>query len=312
MDKFLGYILPKENHAMTGMRYAQPFSEEQYAEFVDTIRVTSILRPHIIDFMGMEENFNVFRRLPGEMKSQFEALSNPMMEGAIGGAQRIVKTQNALSNFLFSASAFRDRARKRLKESDGSDGPRVAEFLAATKAAYDGHFEYRLLYNLRNYAQHDDIPLSLVPIKSTVNEESKREATVSVVLAPAKLAASELVQKSFRPQLAALTDDIDLSPAAAVFYKLHAGFAKAIIEMYKQEVADMHHYREALNNHLKLPAGAFPVVWEGNMPMEEGVSVNSRFTHFSFDELNLILVLHEHLERVSSAPNPTAAVSASA
>ncbi|MFZ2155604.1 MAG: hypothetical protein WAV72_05730 [Bradyrhizobium sp.] len=300
MDKFLGYLLPRADNNVHGMRYVKPLSEEQYAEFEEVIRVTSILRPHIVNFMGLEENFNVFQRLPGEMKSQFEALSNSMSEGAVGGARRIAKSQNALSSFLFSAGAFRDRARMRLRERYGSDDPRVAEWDAVVSAAYDAHFEYRLFYNLRNYAQHHDIPLSLVPLQSKLNDKSKMEATVSVVLAPSKIASSPLVQKRFRPQLVGLSADIDLNPVAAVYFRLHAGFLKAIIEMHKEEVAQMHAYREALVSHLKLPAGAFPVIWEGDFPLNDGETTDGRFTHFSFDELNLILVLHEHLTRLTT------------
>ncbi len=42
------------------------------------------------------------------------------------------------------------------------------------------------------------------------------------------------------------------------------------------------------------------MVWEGAFPIEPGMSVQSKFTHFSFDELNLIFVLHEHLSKIVS------------
>lgn len=114
------------------------------------------------------------------------------------------------------------------------------------------------------------------------------------------IASSPLVQKSFKPQLARLSNDIDLNPAAAVYFRLHAGFLKALIEMHREEVAQMHAYREAVERHLKLPGGAFPVIWEGDFPINEGETVDGCFTHFSFDELNLILVLHEHLTKLTT------------
>jgi hypothetical protein len=292
MDRFLGYFLPQAGSMVHVKRYIEPLSEQQYAEFEEAIRVTSMLRPYVIDFMGLEENFLTFNELPGEMKSQFEALTNPMIEGAIGGVKRIAKSQNTLSNFLCSASAFRDRSTMRIKSRYGSDSPRVAAWTAVIAAAYDAHFEFRLLHNLRNYAQHHDIPLSLVPVRSKANDKAEIEAAVSVVLAPSKLLSSPLIQKNFRPQLSLISGDLDLNAAAEVYFRLHAGFLKATLEAYKAEIAWMHVYRNALAKHLKLPAGAFPAIWEGDLPLRDGETINQRIIHFSFDELDMILALY--------------------
>lgn len=54
MDKFLGYFLPQAGSKVHAKRYVDPLSEQQYAEFEEAIRVTSILRPYIIDFVGLE------------------------------------------------------------------------------------------------------------------------------------------------------------------------------------------------------------------------------------------------------------------
>jgi hypothetical protein len=300
-EKFLGYILPKDGGHMHGSRFVEPLSDKQYAEFESVIRVTSILRPFIIDFLGLEENFRTLNRMPKEMKERFEAQSNPMMEGAIGAAWRLWQAQNAVSNFLYSSSALRDRSETRLRERFGKDSAQLTALQAAITAAYDGAIEYRLLYNLRNYAQHHDLPLSLVPVKSTVNEQSKIEAYISIVVAPSKLASSTRVQKKFVDQeLSKLSEDIDINAYAEVYFRLHAGFLKTIIEMYANEINEMQAYREAVEKHLKLPHGAFPIVWEGDFPMEPDISVQGKFSHFSFDELDLIFVLHEHLGRIVS------------
>lgn len=284
---------------MEGSRFLKPLSDEQYAEFESIIRVTSILRPYIIDFLGMEANFGNLNRLPKEMKSRFEALSNPMTEGAIGGSWRLWQAQNAVSNFLYSVSAFRDRSTARLRERYGKGSAQLAALQTAFTAAYDGSLEYRFLHNLRNYAQHHDIPLSFVPVKSTADEKSKIEAQISIVVAPSKLASYSRVQKTFaKRDLPKLKEDIDLNAYSKVYFRLHAGFLKMIIEMYANELSEMQAYREAVEKHLKLPHGAFPVVWEGDFPMDPDVVVQGRFSHFSFDELNLIFVLHEHLSRV--------------
>lgn len=299
--RYLGYLLPKDGGYVNGMRYVQPMKDEQYAEFEKIIRVSSELRPFVIDFMGLEENFCVFDRIPAEFKSGIEALTNPMIEGALGGARRLIIAQNALSNFLYSTSAFRDRSQTRLRELYGENSQQYKALDDAISAAYDEAFEYRLLYNLRNYAQHHDIPLSLVPVQANLNQQTNKiEALVSVVLAPDKLVSNPKVQKQFQTkELSGLTEDIDLSACAKVFFRLHARLLKTIINMQAARIDEMSAYRDAVTRVLKLPPGAFPVIWEGDMPLHDGAIANSRFTHFSFDELNLLLVLYEHLERLT-------------
>jgi hypothetical protein len=300
-DKFLGYILPEEGGRMQCSRSITPLSDEQYSEFESVIRVTSMLRPFIIDFLGLEENFRILNRMPEEMRKRFESQSNPMMEGAIGGAWRLWQAQNAVSNFLYSASALRDRSETRLRKLYGENSAQLTALQSAIKSAYDSSIEYRLLYNLRNYAQHHDIPLSLVPITGTLNDQSKFEANVSIVIAPSKLASSSRLQKRFvNQELKKLSENVDLIAYGRVYFRLHAGFLKIIIEKHVNEINEMQAYREAVEQHLRLPRGAFPVVWEGDFPTEPDISVKGRFSHFSFDELNLIYVLHEHLGRIVS------------
>ncbi len=209
-EKFLGYFLPKDGGHVHGARFEKPLSEEQFSEFENVIRITSILRPFIIDFLGMEENYRILSRMPKEMKGRFEAQSNPMTEGAIGGTWRVWQAQNAVTNFLSSASALRDRSKTRLRQRYGKDSEQLAALQAAIKTAVDGSIEYRFFYHLRNYAQHHDIPLSLVPIKSTVSEQSKIEANISIVIAPSKLASGSREHKQFfNLELSKLSEDID-------------------------------------------------------------------------------------------------------
>lgn len=307
-EKFLGYILPKEGGQVHGCRFENPLSEEQYAEFEATIRVTSILRPFIIDFLGLEENFRILNRLPTEMKEHFESQSNPMMEGAIGGTWRLWQAQNAVSNFLTSASALRDRSQMRLRQRYGKDSPQLAVLQDSIKTACDGAIEYRFLYHLRNYGQHHDIPLSLVPIRSTVNERSEVEAHVSIVVASLKLSSGSREQKKFFDQeLLNLPDEIDLNAYARAHFRLHAGLLKTIIDMHAQQIREMQVYREALENHLNkhmhLPLGAFPIVWVGDFPIDPDRLVQGKFVHFSFDELSLIFVLYERLIRIANESN---------
>ena len=299
VTRYLGYVVSKDGNVIDGMRYGQPMRDDQFEEFIRVVGITAELRTFVIDFIALEENFRAFDRIPSDFRTHLEALNNMMTEGALSEAMRLMKAQNALSNFLYATSAFRDRCLTRLRESYGEQSSHYTSFEIAIKAAYDEALEYRVLYNLRNFAQHHDIPLSLVPVEANLNVETKKvEASVSIVLAPSHLAKSSLVQKSFRPELSRLTEDINLCAYARVYFRLHARLLKTILDNQASRIDEMSAYREAVTRVLKLPSGAHPVVWEGDVLEHRGTVGNARFIHFSFDELNLILVLYEHAERV--------------
>lgn len=299
--RHFGYVLPKNGGHFDALRFDAEVPTDTYQEFLEMIAVTSELRPFVIDYMGLEANFQSFERIEDDIRTDYETMENPLIGGALTQTSKFWKTQSTLSNFLCSASAFRDRSQTRLRERYGKTSSQYTVIDNAITAAYDSAIEYRLFYNLRNYAQHHDIPFSHIPVNATRHVETgKVEETVAIVLKPSALTSSSLIQKSFvRNDLAKMTDDIDLSKFARVYMKLHAGFMRKIVDLQAQRLAEMHQYEAVVMKQLKVPPGAYPVIWEGGIATAENESINAKFSYFSFDELDLIKVLYERAVALS-------------
>jgi hypothetical protein len=100
---------------------------------------------------------------------------------------------------LAAASAFRDRAGTRLREQYGPDSMHSKQLKAAIRSAYDASLAYRLLYNLRNYAQHHDSPLSVIPMHGEQQIAGEISFTVSLVFESQGDAAQQRDSKKLSP-----------------------------------------------------------------------------------------------------------------
>lgn len=195
--------------------------------------------------------------------------------------------QGVLSNFLAATTCLKDRGATRIRERYGEDSLELAKFGAAQRDAYDASFAYRLFYNLRNYAQHHDLPISTIPIEAKRNEAGELKATVKLVLRPQELLTSSRIQKSFRDkELVHLTADLDLLPLAKEVFDLHGAIVKVVIDLHADRLIEMQGYACVIFTKAGMPQGAIPVIWEGTLQP-------AKHHHFSFDELGSLVRLYE-------------------
>lgn len=69
-----------------------------------------------------------------------------------------------LLNYLSSVRTFLDHSEKNIHDRHGHSSPTLVRFEEACHNAYDNHFAYRFLYELRNYAQHCGLPIGGIKI----------------------------------------------------------------------------------------------------------------------------------------------------
>jgi hypothetical protein len=167
---------------------------------------------------------------------------------------------------------------------------------AAIKGAYDASFAYRLLYNLRNYAQHHDSPLSVIPMHGERQTTGEITFMVSLLLKPKEMLRSKEIQKSFRPELSRQSDDIQLVPLVKEYFRLHGAIMKAVIDLRVPRLIELQRYGQVVFTKTGLPPGAVPVIWEGEDPRRP-----LHLCHFSFDEFAFVQRLHNRLSELPLA-----------
>jgi hypothetical protein len=120
--------------------------------------------------------------------------------------------------------------------------------------------------------------------------------TVSLVLKPKEMLRSNEIQKSFRPELSAQSDEIQLVPLVEEYFRLHGAIMKAVICMHLPRLIEIQRYGQVVLTKTGLPPGAIPVIWEGEDPQRP-----LHLNHFSFDEFAFVQHLHNRLSELPPA-----------
>ena len=162
--KRFGWYVPQDDGTLDLAFQDGEFSDESWQELRKVVAIIPNLRPIVIDFLALEQDFQALVCIESAIARSIERLPNPIGVVPAILTPAYAQAQRHISNFLGAASAFRDRAKARLAEMHGSNSDYSENLKVAISAAYDESRAYRILYNLRNYAQHHASPVSIMPI----------------------------------------------------------------------------------------------------------------------------------------------------
>lgn len=281
--KYFGWFLPKKDGKLDIARSRQEFADENWEEFQRIVGITSELRPFVIDHISLKNEFEALNEVGPLFVESIEGTLDMLSYIGVAQTRAMALAQGVLSNFLAATTCLKDRGATRIRERYGKDSLELAKFGAAQRDAYDASFAYRLFYNLRNFAQHHDLPISTIPVEMKRNDAGELKAMVKLVLRPQELLTSSRVQKSFRDkELVNLTADLDLLPLAKEVFDLHGAIVKIVIDLHADRLIEMQRYARVIFTKAGMPAGAIPVIWEGT-PQP------AKHHHFSFDELGSLV-----------------------
>ena len=161
-------------------------------------------------------------------------LANPTAFDVPSMIAAYANMEQRLSSFLFAASAFRDRTKTRLRERYGEKSENLAAFEDLQKSEYDKLFSYRLLYNVRNFAQHHAIPISLAEFSGKKNSDGAFEFYVKFSIYKNELLRSSLIQKSFRRVLVSSEEgEYDLISCCTEYMESYSRLAQSVLQEHE-------------------------------------------------------------------------------
>lgn len=210
--------------------------------------------------------------------------------------------QRALSNFLTSASGFREHALQDLIGRHGATSEAVKAFRSELSREYDACFAYRLMHSLRNFSQHHDAPISAVPLNMELDKSGNwADPHLRLVLKPDRLAHSEKVNAKVRAELAGMERPLELLPLAQDYMGCLRRLTRWLFLLETPRLGELELYALQINTRMGMPEGAVPVIWEGGaFDMTVGQPNKQTAHSFSFDELTIIQRLVGRLR----SPNP--------
>jgi hypothetical protein len=296
-ERRFGWILPKPHGHMDVTVMEHVLSQGEWKEFDRYTRVIEDLRPPMVDFLALKADYHAAAAVAEDGAASLDAR---FITGWIDMSTAVDAHANAqrhVGNFLSSASAFRDRTAARLINGAG-DNKALDAFKRECSNIYDVSFGYRVLYNLRNHAQHFAPPIAIIPITGERTSTGLMAVRIELFLRPEILAQNAKLQSAVRNELAQLGEQrLPLKPLLDQYWDDHQRLMFFLIRSESTRLDEMASYAAHLYQAYKIPHEAIPVLWEGGDPSTGPESQHGAIP-FRFDELERYLALRENLSRL--------------
>ncbi len=137
----------------------------------------------------------------------------------------------AVDNYLSSYKGFLDRSEAYLKRNESEE--MYTYFKSLIREVYDNNFEYRFIYNLRNYSQHVSNPISSI----TSSMDKKRTILINK---QSFINYHSRIQGPFKKELNNIQEkEIDINNAIMVVHKKLQHVQEKILNEYIQSTEDI-------------------------------------------------------------------------
>lgn len=239
------------------MGVLQEVPEDGWEEFQRICAIAPQLRPVYIDFISACLEGERLMAAPAAFGAELSKASHPMLIGGAKSTAGMAILQSAFTSYLAARSAMIDRAKRYLSRTFGNPSPEFDDYVGATRSEYDGHFSYRLFSNLRNFSQHNEMPVSEMNLSGTASEDGGMKLSAEIIISKEKIYQSLLdegKQPKFRNELLTLPDDNfeivsivkeDIASLHRLFYTLCSYHDDKLIQMseYRDAIMDFVRHR---------------------------------------------------------------------
>ena len=131
----------------------------------------------------------------------------------------ILNVNRYMLNYLSAVRTYLDHSETNLKKCYGRKSQRFLRFKSACSDAYDEHFPYRFLYELRNYAQHCGMPISALELhtESAPNSKGIHHALRALINRDELLENFDSWKASLKKEILRLPPKFDVNPFLCTF-----------------------------------------------------------------------------------------------
>lgn len=155
-----GYYIPQQNGTVDISVGVNVAGADVLAELHKTVGVIFKLQPIIFALDMVERNYQEFLDSIENYRSRLEDVKPGLPVGISTAMDGFLSASQKVTNFLSSTSAFLAQTEMQLRRIHGKDSPEFNSWDEKRKNLHAQSFSYRFLYELRNFAQHRNIPFS--------------------------------------------------------------------------------------------------------------------------------------------------------
>jgi hypothetical protein len=231
-------------------------SGEQWAECDQAAKFFARIRPFFLDYLLVDDYYGEVLRTPARIAAMLQKEPLLIQKAGLFHLKSHLICDKAVNGFVSAGGVFRDRLLSRLGAEKGSGHP----ILQTLSDIYDKSFEYRLFYGLRNFGQHNDAIINVIPIST--DSEKETPSSVRLVLRTDRL-RKEMThpQAKLRADLQDAPEEIDFLSAATRYIECLREIFAAYLKLDQEDLSLAVGFAQAVRSGARgLPDGATPIL----------------------------------------------------
>ncbi len=272
-------------------------------------------RAGLLEVLYIEEKFDLLMENYCELEE--EILSSSLRYVAFASDIHVMLQQSRLAitrrlvNLLTTCRLYLDQSTHHLRGAFGKSSPYEKHHKAEMSSQYDKHLSYRILEELRNYAQHRGYPFHIITFSSSVIKPEPGADTVTIVMP--KLSIAELEEDGgFKSQVLgeikeSYETDFDLRPHVRQYIDCLHSVHSTLRESLQERVAEWKDDIYAARALFRDDSSQDESIWLLEFIVQDDSGEEKERTHFAFHSIDR----HEFYAKKNRLRRPLTSMSVS-
>lgn len=275
-ERHFVYMLAKEGGTYDIVVVRPPASPEVVAEYEAITAVIPRIQPVVLALAVCERDFRTLAEMAEAQQARVSSLGHADISVALVH-ELLAESASCLGAFLASASAFLGQAPQTVRDVLQDDPALMAEWNARRNDLHARSIGYRLLYELRNFAQHYALPVSTFRISGTrAPDTDAMSLECGAYLSRHKLLTSGYAWRARESDLAAQPDEFDVRPLADDYMRCIRTLVVEAMRPSAPDLAVCRDYLARLRALFKVPVAARLYLFDGMPDVGGGSPSNAQ------------------------------------
>ncbi len=268
MAQHFGYMVPKPGGTHDIVVMSKEADVQVLSEFEQLTAVVRELQPLAIALAATERDYLGLAGLPEAEAARLDEVGSVDLPISLV-ADLLVEATRVLSAFLASASALLGQATKYVSRIHGSESVEGVDWHTRRQALHAGSRGYRILYELRNFAQHYALPISAVRVHGELGADDRMSFTTGAHVGRDELLSSGYKWGGRKADIEAQDMEFDVLPLAAEYWQCLQELTAALATYRGAELLECRRYLRAIRRVIKAPSNARLYLFErGEAPSD--------------------------------------------
>lgn len=259
----IGYFSKRENGTIDTAILNKDFNDEYCRELDQYTEVIFKLKSILLSYEAIELNYREISYLIEEYDRHFSTVKviDAIKDNFL--LDFFAKANQKITNLLSSATSFLSCSEVRLKEEFNEESEEFHEWNKHRRDLHKQSFEYRFLYELRNYSQHYNLPVDSIEVKLNNITTGERSTLNLIAINRDILLSSGYNWKALKKDIERLDEKIDIMPVVDEYMSSLRKITYKYISIYRTDIQECHRYIAVLRRVFALPENSTPVIYIG-------------------------------------------------